>query len=201
MYKKLFKYSSRLLAALLLGSSLGMSPAQAQAPFPNKVVRIVVPYAAGGVTDIMARVLAQQLSTQMGQQFIVENKPGAGGSIGMGEVARLPKDGYNLVMMPANLSVMSVLYEKLPFDPLKDFVPVVNVGSSPVGISVGAKLPVKNIKEFFAYARKKQRELRFLRHCVAAAYCGRVPEVGGADRHRPHTLQGVWRGLAGCVVQ
>lgn len=163
MYKKLFKSSSRLLAALLLGSSLGMSPAQAQAPFPNKVVRIVVPYAAGGVTDIMARVLAQQLSTQMGQQFIVENKPGAGGSIGMGEVARLPKDGYNLVMMPANLSVMSVLYEKLPFDPLKDFVPVVNVGSSPVGISVGAKLPVKSIKEFFAYARKNS---------VSYASCG-----------------------------
>ncbi|MBI2729016.1 MAG: tripartite tricarboxylate transporter substrate binding protein [Polaromonas sp.] len=165
MYRKFLKTSCRLLAAL----SLGMTLAHAQVPFPNKVVRIVVPYAAGGVTDIMARVLAQQLSTQMGQQFIVENKPGAGGSIGMGEVARLPKDGYNLVMMPANLSVMSALYEKLPFDPLKDFVPVANVGSSPVGISVASggsvanKLPVKNIRELLAYAKKNS---------VSYASCG-----------------------------
>ncbi|MDB5965965.1 MAG: hypothetical protein JWQ72_2465 [Polaromonas sp.] len=159
MYTRLFRTSGRLLAALFMG----LSVAHAQAPFPNKVVRIVVPYAAGGVTDIMARVIAQQLSSQMGQQFIVENKPGAGGSIGMAEVARLPKDGYNLVMMPANLSVMSALYDKLPFDPIKDFTPVVNVGSSPVGISVAAKLPVKNIKEFFAYARKNS---------VSYASCG-----------------------------
>ncbi len=164
MYQQFLKTSSRLVAAL----SLGLSMAHAQAPsaaaaYPNKVVRIVVPYAAGGVTDIMARVLAQQLSAQIGQQFIVENKPGAGGSVGMAEVARLPKDGYNLVMMPANLSVMSALYDKLSFDPLKDFVPVANVGSSPVGISVAAKLPVKNIKEFFAYAKKNS---------VSYASCG-----------------------------
>ncbi|MES2511196.1 MAG: tripartite tricarboxylate transporter substrate binding protein [Pseudomonadota bacterium] len=171
MYKQIFKTSRRLIAALGF-ITLGISMAHAQASaagYPNKVVRIVVPYAAGGVTDIMARVLAQQLSTQVGQPFIVENKPGAGGSIGMGEVSRLPKDGYNLVMMPANLSVMSALYDKLPFDPLKDFVPVVNVGSSPVGISIAAgnsvtdKLPVRNIKELFAYAKKNS---------VSYASCG-----------------------------
>ncbi len=161
MNKHLTKTAGKLLAAMALGITL--AHAQAPAPYPSKVVRIVVPYAAGGVTDIMARVIAQQLSAQMGQQFIVENKAGAGGTIGMGEVARLPKDGYNMVMMPANLSILSVLYDKLPFDPIKDFAPVANVGSSPVGISVAAKLPVKNIKEFFAYARKNS---------VSYASCG-----------------------------
>ena len=148
------------LAALALN---GTSLAHAQSVYPNKSVRIVVPYATGGVTDIMARVIAQQLSAQMGQQFIVENRSGAGGSIGMAEVARLPKDGYNLVMMPANLSVMGALYDKLPFDPIKDFAPVVNVGASPVGISVSSKLPVKNIKEFLAYSQKNS---------VSYASCG-----------------------------
>ena len=159
MYRQLTKTCGRLFAALTFTVSL----AHAQAPYPNKVVRIVVPYGAGGVTDIMARVIAQKLSVQMGQQFIVENKAGAGGTIGMAEVARLPKDGYNLVMMPANVSVMSVLYDKLPFDPIKDFEPVVNVGSSPVGISVSSKMPVKNIQEFFDYARKNS---------VSYASCG-----------------------------
>ena len=159
MFKKAIKSSGRLFVAL----SFTLSVAHAEAPYPNRVVRIVVPYGAGGVTDIMARVVAQKLSVQMGQQFIVENRPGAGGAIGMAEVARQPKDGYNLVMMPANLAVMSVLYDKLSFDPIKDFEPVVNVGSSPVGISVSSKLPVKNIKEFFAYAKKNS---------VSYASCG-----------------------------
>ena len=148
------------LAALALNET---SRAHAQSVYPNKSVRIVVPYATGGVTDIMARVIAQQLSAQMGQQFIVENRSGAGGTIGMAEVARLPKDGYNLVMMPANLSVMGALYDKLLFDPIKDFAPVVNVGASPVGISVSSKLPVKNIKEFLAYSQKNS---------VSYASCG-----------------------------
>jgi len=132
-------------------------------PYPSKPVRIVVGSSPGGVTDVMARVIGTELSQSLGQQFVVENRPGAGGLIGLNNVAKSPRDGYTLLLVPATLAVSKVLYSSLTFDPVEEFVPVVNIGTSPIGFSVHASFPAKNIKDFIAYAKT---------HDVNFASCG-----------------------------
>jgi tripartite-type tricarboxylate transporter receptor subunit TctC len=140
-----------------LGGLLAMVPqmpaAAAEEAYPSRPVRIVVPYAPAGVTDVMARVIADQMSKSLGQPFVVENKAGAGGVVGMEAVHRSPHDGYTLVMMPANLTILKVLYHRISFDPINDFVPIANVGASPVGIAVHPSLPVRSVPELVRYVR------------------------------------------------
>jgi tripartite-type tricarboxylate transporter receptor subunit TctC len=158
--------NNKLMAAgrgLLLTLALGSSVASAAAPYPNKPVRIVVGSTPGGVTDTMARVIGNELSKSMGQQFVVENRPGAGGLIGLTNVYKSPRDGYTLLMVPATLSVTKALYSNIGFDPVEDFVPVINVGTGPVAISVHSTFPAKNFKDFIAYAKT---------HDVNFASCG-----------------------------
>src|SRR4051794_39399236 len=140
-----------LAGALVSLSIVGAQPAASQQQYPIKPVRIIVPYAAGGVTDVVARVVADELANPLGQPVVVENRTGAGGSIGLEAVFRAPHDGYTIVMMPANIAVMSALYPKLTFDPIRDFTPIVLIGSSPSGISTHVSVPIKSLKEMVAY--------------------------------------------------
>ena len=130
--------------------------------YPSKSIRYVVPYAPGGSTDIVARVLAIKLSEAMGQQVVVDNRPGAGGAIGADIVAKSPPDGYTMVT--AVTSIMAInqfLYRKLPYDPEKDFAPVTQVGSLPRILVIHPSLPAKNVREFIAIAKAKPGQLNY----------------------------------------
>ena len=130
--------------------------------YPSKSIRYVVPYAPGGSTDIVARVLALKLSEAMGQQVVVDNRPGAGGAIGADIVAKSPPDGYTMVT--AVTSIMAInqfLYRKLPYDPEKDFAPVTQVGSLPLILVIHPSLLAKNVREFIAIAKAKPGQLNY----------------------------------------
>ncbi len=141
-----------VVAALALAVAAG---AQAQ-PFPNRVVRIVVPFPPGGSTDLLARKLAEKLQGSMGQPVIVENKPGAGGAVGSELVAKAPPDGYTVMMGVTGSHGISVsLNPKLPYHPLKDFAPISMVVSAPLVIVVGPSFPANTLAEYVAYAKSK----------------------------------------------
>src|SRR5215510_9428756 len=119
---------ARVALALFLflvpaGSSHAQGQGQAQA-YPNRPVRVIVPFAPGGVTDVMARLLAQKLSESLGKEFYVDNRPGAGGNIGIGATAMAPADGYTLVLTSSSYVVNPALHKKVPYDPEKDLVPI-----------------------------------------------------------------------------
>src|SRR5688500_1817957 len=137
-------------------------PAALAQPYPSKPIRYIVPYAPGGSTDIVARLLAQKLTESMGQQVVVENRPGAGGSIGAELVAKAAPDGYTMVT--AVTSIMAInqfLYRKLPFDPERDFAPVTQVGSLPLILVVHPSIPARNVKELIAIAKAKPGQLNY----------------------------------------
>lgn len=149
--KKHLKLAGALLVALTAGLSL---PAQAQ-QWPAKAVRIIVPFGAGGGTDIQGRLLAQKFQASMGQNFLVDNRPGAAGLIGAELVAKSPGDGYNILFTTASLAVNITLYGKrVKFDPYTDLVPVSWISSVPLVLVVHPSVPVKNLKEFIALAKK-----------------------------------------------
>jgi tripartite-type tricarboxylate transporter receptor subunit TctC len=148
-------------AAGLAMPALGrFSPAFAAWP-ADKPVRIVVPFAPGGPTDIMARVLAAFLSEKLKGSFIVENKAGAGGNIGMGDVARAEADGYTLLITSSAIVVNPSLGDKIPYDPVKDFAPVSELGASPNVIAVMPDLGVNTIAELVALAKKDPDKLNY----------------------------------------
>ena len=142
---------------LLVGSlALLASPLASAQNWPTKPIKLVIPFAAGGTTDILGRLLAQQLTKDLGQNVIVENKPGAGGNIAAEYVAQSPADGYTIMLASGSmLTVNPSLYKKLPVNYAKDFVYITNVASGPMLVSVNTKLPVKNFAEFIAYAKNK----------------------------------------------
>ena len=152
-----------LLAGLALAAA-GALPlaAQAQASWPTKPVRIVVPFAAGGTTDILARAVAQELTKAFGQSFVVDNKPGAGGNIGADFVAKSPPDGYTLVMGTVGThSINGALYSKMPYDMVKDFAPVGHIASAPNLLVVTNDLPVKTVAELITYLKANPNKLSF----------------------------------------
>jgi tripartite-type tricarboxylate transporter receptor subunit TctC len=123
---------------------------------------MVVPYPPGGGTDIIARPLAQRLTEGLGQQVIVDNRAGASGNLGMESVAKTPPDGYTIVLaLNAQWAVNPSLYQKLPYDPVRDFAPITLLGAAPYLLVVHPTLPAKSIKEFIALAKSKPNELRF----------------------------------------
>lgn len=136
------------------------SPAHAAWPM-DKPVRIVVPFAPGGPTDIMARVVAAHLSEMTKASFIIENKAGAGGNIGMSEVARAEPDGYTLLITSSAIVVNPGLSEKVPYDPAKDFAPISEMGTSPNVIAVTNNLGVNTIAELVALAKKEPDKLNY----------------------------------------
>lgn len=144
------------LAALasVLALTVAGGPVWAQA-YPAKPVRIIVPFGAGGGTDIQGRLLAQKFQVSMGQNFLVENRSGASGLIGAEFVAKGPNDGYNILFTTASLAVNMVLYAKrIKFDPLTDLEPVSWVSSVPLVLTIHPSVPAKNLKEFVALAKK-----------------------------------------------
>src|SRR4051812_47204878 len=126
--------------------------ARAQA-YPARPVRIVVPFAAGGSTDIIARLIGQWLSERLGQQFVIENRPGAGSNIGTEVVVNAPPDGYTLLLVGASSAINATLYERLNFNFLRDITPVAGIISIPFIMVVNPSFPAKTVPEFIAFAR------------------------------------------------
>ncbi len=130
--------------------------------YPSKPVRLVVPFVAGGPTDIQGRMLGEKLGQRLGQQFIIDNRGGANGNIGMELTAKAPPDGYTLVIATVGTwAVNPSLYKSMPYDPVRDFAPVMQVSSSPGVLVVHPSVPAKNVKELIALARAKPGKLDY----------------------------------------
>ena len=150
----------RLLMLILAACAAYAAPAQA-ADWPAHPVTVVVPFGAGGNTDMMARLAAQHLSVKFGQSFVVENRPGAGGALGTGQVAAAAPDGYTLLFSASANINLTPQVQKLSFDPLKQLVPITNVGTGTQMIAIKRELPVKTLPEFVAYAKAHPGKLNF----------------------------------------
>jgi len=151
----MIKPLASLFAALLLAF-----PAFAQ-DFPNKPIKVIVPYAAGGGADLLARLVSQQLTERLKQPVVVENKGGGSNTIGMSVVATAPKDGYTLGLATPVFVMTPSLMKDHPYDPLKDFEPVAMIGSTPLVLVVHPDVPAKTTKEFIALAKSKPGSLNF----------------------------------------
>ncbi|MFN9503350.1 MAG: tripartite tricarboxylate transporter substrate binding protein [Rubrivivax sp.] len=148
-----------ILAALpLLACSLG---ALAQDGWPNKPVRLVVPFAPGGSTDVVARMVGQRLSSLWGQTVVVENRAGAGGNVGADVVAKAPGDGYTLLMASGSVTINPSLYKKMPFDTKKDLLPITIVAQGPMLVVVQDGSPYKTLKDLIAAAKAKPGSINF----------------------------------------
>ena len=152
------QFARRLAIASVLAASL---TAQAQT-WPERPVRMIVPFPAGGATDLIARVIAQKVSGDIGQQIIVDNKPGAGGTIGTGEAAKGPPDGYTLLLTTSSTHAISPhLMPKLPYDPVRDFTPIAHLADAANVLLVTLSLPVKTVPELIDYAKAHPKELNY----------------------------------------
>ncbi|MDH2238884.1 tripartite tricarboxylate transporter substrate binding protein [Pigmentiphaga sp. GD03639] len=144
-----------LLASLHIAAAVAILPATANAQsYPSKPVRIIVPAAAGGTSDIVARLLAMKLQESMGKPFIVEYKAGAGTNLGSDYVAKAAPDGYTLLLNGISMATSQVLYPDLPYNPLKDLTPIIEAAAMSNVITVNPQLPVHNLKELIALAKK-----------------------------------------------
>src|SRR5688572_17562844 len=148
-------------AATFFACAAVSGAANAQA-YPSKTVRWVVPFPPGGGTDTVSRTLAQKLSEAWGQQVIADNRPGSGGTIGLAAAAKLPPDGYNIVLgQLANVAIAPALYPKLPYDAVKDFTPVTLALTSPLILVVHPSVPAKTVKDLIALARAQPDAITF----------------------------------------
>lgn len=137
-------------------------PAMAEPAYPSKPIRLVVPFAPGGSTDVVARILGAELKNELGQTVIVENRAGAGGNIGGDVVAKSAPDGYTLLLAAAGPTVINPsLYAKMPFDPIKDLAPVTLLVREHNLMAVGNGVPAKTLQEFLAYAKSRPNEVNF----------------------------------------
>jgi tripartite-type tricarboxylate transporter receptor subunit TctC len=144
-----------LVLMALCGLVVATQPALADVNYPNRAVRIVVPFAAGGVADTTARIVAEKLADKLGQRFYVENQPGAGGIAAARTAISSPADGYTLVMLTNGTAVSVSLFEKLPFDPLKDFVPISSLGFFDFILATSSSSGFKTLADFIAAAKEK----------------------------------------------
>jgi tripartite-type tricarboxylate transporter receptor subunit TctC len=129
--------------------------------YPTAPMRIVVGFAPGGGTDILSRLLAQKLNEAWGQSVVVDNRPGAGGTVGTGFVAKSTADGHTMLVVPAGFAAYSSLYKQLPFDPTRDLAPVSRLASGPLVLVVHPSLPARSVKELIAFARRHPGEVNF----------------------------------------
>lgn len=150
---------ANLFAVLALAAISAASSAQG---FPNKPIRLIVAFSAGGPTDVLARAIGQKLSETLGQQVAIDNRPGAGGNIGSEIVAKAPPDGYTLVMgIVGTHAINASLYRKMPYDAVKDFAPVILTASATITLVAHPSVPAKSIKELIVLAKSKPRQLNF----------------------------------------
>jgi tripartite-type tricarboxylate transporter receptor subunit TctC len=147
----------RAFLAILLLASAGLGAQE----YPARTVRIVVPFAPGGGTDIVGRILAQHLSQRLGQGFVVENRPAGSGIVGADHVAKSAPDGHTLLFAFSSLSSSAQLFSKLPYDPVRDFAPVALATTSPLLIVVPAAVPAKDLREFIAHAKASPGKLNY----------------------------------------
>lgn len=147
--------------------------ARAQAPYPSRPITMVVPFPPGGPTDLVARVLAQKMTEQMGQQIVVDNRGGANGNIGSGFVAKAPADGYTVLYNTSSITLSPALYKKLSYDVQRDLVPVALTATVPLGLVVNPSLPVNNVSEFIAYVKAHPGKLSY-----GSAGAGNVTHLG-----------------------
>jgi tripartite-type tricarboxylate transporter receptor subunit TctC len=150
-----------LALALMLAAS-GLQPGSAHAQgFPNKPVRLIVPFAAGGAVDVLARLLGGKLSEPFGQPVLVENRPGVGGNLGADAVAKSPPDGYTILQTPNGMAITPALYRNLPFDPVKDFTPVTQLVSSTLILVASPHAKIASTQELIALAKSKPGSLNY----------------------------------------
>lgn len=148
--------------ALLASAALSWTlPASAQDAWPSKPVRLVVPFAPGGSTDVIARMLGQRLATLWGQAVVVDNRAGAGGNVGADAVAKSAGDGYTLLMASGSVTINPALYRKMPFDTQKDLLPITNVTQGPMLVVVNDGSPYKTLKDLIAAAKAKPGSINF----------------------------------------
>jgi len=156
--------ASRRLLPLLLSSvlaSAGLAQAQSTQPYPNRPLRFVIPFTPGGSNDIFGRIVGQRLSEAMGQPVLIDNRPGAGGLLGAGIVAKAPPDGYNLMIHSTSFTTNVAIQSKVPFDPFRDIAPVTRLGMGALMITVSAESPAKTMQELIALARAKPGALNY----------------------------------------
>jgi tripartite-type tricarboxylate transporter receptor subunit TctC len=151
-----------LAAAAMLALATATATSAFAQTWPDKPIRIVVGFAPGGFTDVLARLLGQKLSERLGQPVVVDNKPGAAGTLGADMVAKAKPDGYTLLLAHSNSnSVAPALYPKLPYNVVTDFTPIIAVANTPLLLTVNPNVPAKNVKEFVALAKSKPGGLSF----------------------------------------
>jgi tripartite-type tricarboxylate transporter receptor subunit TctC len=165
---------TKLARALALCAVLLMAASAHAQSYPTKSVRIVVPFAAGGPTDVIARIIGAKLSESMGQQFYVENVPGAGGNTGTAQAAKSPADGYTLLVVSTGFMVNPSLYAKVPYDPIKDFAPLTLVAESPNVLFVNPSVPAKSVKELIELVKAEPA-----RYSYAQPSIGSTPHLSG----------------------
>ena len=146
------------LLSFVLGGTATAALAQA---YPNKPIKLIVPFAPGGFTDVVARILGQKLSVSLGQPFVIENKAGAGSTIGTDFVAKAAPDGYTLVMVSSTHVISPAIYPKLPYDPIKSFTPVGKLVDSAYVLLVNPKVPANNVAEFIALAKASPDKIHY----------------------------------------
>jgi len=159
-------------AALLLG---GVANAQAQVPgYPDRPVRIIVPFAPAGPVDVVARIIAQKLTEALGKQFFVENQAGAGGNLGMGNAARAAPDGHTILFVSSSYVVNPSLYAKVPYDPYKDFAPVTVAGDVANTLIVHPSMPARTVKDLVDLIKASPGKYNY-----AHAGVGTTPHLSG----------------------
>src|SRR5260221_10716529 len=185
------------LAALAFGA--------AAQSYPHKPIRIVVPFGPGGFTDVAARILQKELAPALGQPIVIENKPGAGSTIGTAEIAKAAPDGYTLVMISTTHVISPHLYKQVPYDPIKDFTPVMKLAEGPYVLVVHPSLPVKSVADLIALAKAKPNTIDYAssgngsaQHLVGALF---VTMAGAPLSHVPYkgSSQAMNDGLGGIV--
>src|SRR2546425_11027015 len=179
---------------IALATALPASLLQAQT-WPHRPVKVIVPYTAGGITDTQARIVSERLSVALGQQFIVENRVGAGGAIAAEFVAKSTADGYTLFFSGTTQLLTLPLVQKVNYDPLKDFAPISILGTNPLVLGVHISVPAKTLQDFIDYAKAHPGELNYssggtgsATHLAAALFASRaglkmshVPYKGGSQ--------------------
>ena len=164
-----------IASAAVLGAGLLTHTAAMAQAYPSKPVTIVVPFAAGGTTDILARIIGQALTTELGQSVIVDNRAGAGGNIGASMAAKSPADGYTLFMGTVGTHAINAsLYKKMPFDPIKDFAPLTRRANVPNLLVANPNQPFKTVKDLIAYAKANPGKITF-----GSPGSGASPHVSG----------------------
>jgi tripartite-type tricarboxylate transporter receptor subunit TctC len=168
-----------VLRSVLVAMAVVSAPvaSQAQSPpgnYPDKPVKIIVPFAPAGPTDVVARLIGQKLSERLGKQFYVENVAGAGGNTGMGQAARSAPDGYTILFVSSSYVVNPSLYPKIPYDPYKDFVPVTVAGDAPNILLVNPSVPAKTVRELTDYIKANPGKVSY-----ASAGTGTTPHLSG----------------------